>query len=98
MSWMETIEIRASEHDHEQLKRYLARITQSVAQTDGPQVRLYRHGRFSSDYCILILHPGTRINPSESDYALNLIQGLRHQGLINYSMWLPMHEADTKGE
>ena len=88
MNYLEIIELRSSNEDHDILNEKLTRFIDDLnKEDDNYRVKLYRHLTVETDWSFHI-HYQTEINTtSPNQLGLRIASALQEFGLVHHSVW-----------
>lgn len=88
MKWLEIIELRSINSDHELLESQLQKMVHEAA---GEQtIKVYRREIIDSDLSIHLHHDSPGVEKGGSPLGLCLVSALKPLGLLNHRIWIEM--------
>jgi len=88
MGWVEVVQLRAAESNHNLLDTRLKQLTKGRnRENKQPRIMVYRRAVIPMDYSIHIIHNDEAVARTGSPLGLHLVAELKEFGLVNHSIW-----------
>ena len=89
MTWIEVIQIRASQNKTDLLLTTLVELIRKLREAHSDTIiNLYRQQRLRTDYCLHLIHQSNETDPVKSGIGQILTATLREFGMVDHSVWV----------
>ena len=89
MKWLEIIEIRITNSDHELIEFYLQQLFDQIKETKQ-EVRILNKLNLDTDFSIHLMFDSIDTDSNGSPLGQNIVSALKEFGLVNHSIWIQM--------